>query len=287
MIRLFAVPFLILGLVLGPAPHARAAEAAVSGEETRRQVNLAGRQRMLSQQIVLMLCMARKGVKPEETTAAARTAISEFDTVLRGLRFGDPAIGLPMETRREVLDRLARVEDIWPRFRGMAQAAADAGAPLDALRGMAPQILGAMNDAVQVIAAMGHSEGSKELLHTVDIAGRQRMLLVRGAMEVCMATLAIDRTEDAARATKTRDLFEASMRKLREGDEVEGIVPPPMWEIDAMLELVEKDWGELKAVVEEILSGGNGSVDALDRLLLLTTRTLNNMNEAVWIYESI
>ncbi|MFD2856522.1 hypothetical protein ACFSZS_19575 [Seohaeicola zhoushanensis] len=61
MIRLFAVPFLILGLVLGTKPQARAAEAAVSGEETRRQVNLAGRQRMLSQQIVLMLCMARQG----------------------------------------------------------------------------------------------------------------------------------------------------------------------------------------------------------------------------------
>lgn len=276
---------LALGALLWPLPgEAPAAEPVKSGLDLRRQVNLAGRQRMLSQQIVLMLCMAHQGVKPAETEASARVAISDFDRVLKGLRHGDSDLGLPMETNAQVLTRLAAVETLWPRFRGTAQAVKDA-AGLAELRAMAPDILIRMNDAVQALSGSGEIGQSGELSRVIDVAGRQRMLLVRIAMESCMETTGLDAEAERARVAETMALFETSLAQLRAGDSAAGLMAPPMWEIEAMLELVQVDWTKMKELVRQV--GAGGDAGTLNRLLEQMQKTLANMNETVWMYEHI
>ncbi|MFC4670309.1 type IV pili methyl-accepting chemotaxis transducer N-terminal domain-containing protein [Seohaeicola nanhaiensis] len=276
---------LVLAAVLWPLPReAPAAEPAKSGVDLRRQVNLAGRQRMLSQQIVMMLCMAHQGVKPAETGAAARVAIRDFDRVLKGLRHGDADLGLPVETHPDVLRHLAAVETLWPQFRGRAQAVSDA-AGLAELRAIAPDIVARMNDAVQAISASGTTGENAELSKVVDVAGRQRMFLVRIAMETCLGAAGIDVEAERARAAASMDVFETSLAQLREGDSAAGIIAPPVWEIEAMLELVHADWLKMKDLIRQAQAAGDAAV--LNSLLEQTQKTLANMNETVWMYENL
>ncbi|MCB1341356.1 MAG: type IV pili methyl-accepting chemotaxis transducer N-terminal domain-containing protein [Pseudooceanicola sp.] len=267
-----------------PAP---AAEPPKSGLDARRQINLAGRQRMLSQQIVLMLCMAHQGVRKAETSEQALAAIAEFDRVLNGLRFGNDQLGLPMETNRDVLKALAQIERLWPRFRGVSQAVARGAGGLDEVRQAAPEILRLSNEAVLALVAHEKVGGDAALNHTIDIAGRQRMLLMKMTMEACLVTTGLNPEEDKARAAKTMELFRSSLDNLRKGDAGSNIIEPPMWEVDAMLEVVEEGWMALEPSLATQLGAGGTDVRALGALLDQAMKAMADMNEAVWMYENI
>lgn len=279
----------VLGLSLLPLPDtAFAAEGMSPAEVQQRKINLAGKQRMLSQQILMFGCMATYGVHRDVSAAAAQAAISEFDHVLGALRQGDDELGLRYERSGTVLQALGRVEQIWPQFRGAAQALIrGADEELGPLREMAPDLLSRMNAAVQEMVADSNAGGVPELKRAIDVAGRQRMLIMKMTAEVCLVKSGLSPDVDLSRASKTMNLFDTALYNLQYGNIGDDVIEAPSWEVAEMLKLVEAQWDVMRGNIEAVLMSPNPTVEEMDAMMKTAIQLLNDMNETVWMYENI
>ena len=146
-------------VVLPPVPPAQA-ETLIGAEAAKRKINLAGRQRMLSQRMAMLACMADPDVQTENALARAQAAHDLFDRTLRGLRFGDEAQDLPVETEPEVLDSLAVVDGLWGTYGKAVERYVSQGraSTLRAIRARNPLVLANMNASVGVMERL-YGEG--------------------------------------------------------------------------------------------------------------------------------
>ncbi len=79
-------------------------------------LNLAGRQRMLSQQMAKDLFMVLLQANPEAHRSALGFAIEAFDQTLRGLMNGDSRVGLPPITDQQALVKIDAAGKAWFAF---------------------------------------------------------------------------------------------------------------------------------------------------------------------------
>lgn len=93
-----------------------------TGESDSRVINIAGRQRMLSQRIAKAALQLATG--PESTEQASRRelaeATDEWSLSHRGLQFGDDARGLPGHASRDIVELFASIE---PHYQVIREAA--------------------------------------------------------------------------------------------------------------------------------------------------------------------
>ncbi len=76
-------------------------------------INLAGKQRMLTQKMTKEALGVVSGkVKPAELLKTAKL----FDKTLTGLLFGDAGLGLPKTKKKEIVEQLFKVKDLWGTF---------------------------------------------------------------------------------------------------------------------------------------------------------------------------
>jgi len=100
-------------------------DAASNGvdPDLAKTINIAGRQRMLSQLMAKSFCFVVLDIDSQAQRAALTKAIQEFDTALAGLRNGSPEQGLVAPPNREVRAQLNRVAEIWEELRPVIQRA--------------------------------------------------------------------------------------------------------------------------------------------------------------------
>ncbi len=79
-------------------------------------INLAGKQRMLSQKMSKEFLLIAYGYKPDTNQLNMQETASLFDRTLKGLRNGDKTLDLPETTQPAILDQLAAVEQLWTKF---------------------------------------------------------------------------------------------------------------------------------------------------------------------------
>ena len=125
---------------------------------TAREINLAGRQRMLSQQITKDALMIRQGVCTRAELERGREA---FTTTLDGLLEGDPELGLRRTEDPEIRRRLQEVKGQWEAFLPLARGVAEADevdrAELTRLQAASFELLTTMNAAVGLMEARANA----------------------------------------------------------------------------------------------------------------------------------
>lgn len=148
--------------------HAEATPAATKKMDTASAVNMAGRQRMLSQRMVKAYLMLGQGIAADDARTLLQESIKQFESQLAALKTFQPT---PMVQRAVV-----NLEGAWPQFKAHLTAApskAGAVALYDA------------NEALQQAAhntTLAYKEVTAAPLdHLISGAGRQRMLSQRMA----------------------------------------------------------------------------------------------------------
>ena len=275
------------------SPSLSFAQTEITAETASLRVNIAGRQRMLSQRMAKAACLMSQGISEVTAFDQMAQAYNLFIVSDDALRNGNPTLGLPRETLPEVQIAMDNVTPAWMAYRELLETGiADASFLPNAMEELdtaSLSVLGNMNRAVfQIAKSYGELFEDIPLLQnvTVDVAGRQRMLTQRAVKEACMMRVADDVTEQSRRLSETVQLFDLSLTALQLGYDQLGVIPAPTPEIVAKLEEVRGHWTPIKAVLDRAASGEVLSDIELEQLARDSEPLLWAMDAAVGLYEA-
>ncbi|HLG30135.1 MAG TPA: type IV pili methyl-accepting chemotaxis transducer N-terminal domain-containing protein, partial [Candidatus Brocadiales bacterium] len=138
---------------------------ASNQESDGRIINLAGKQRMLSQKMTKeALLLSRNGVT-EEFRSLLKGTVFLFDRTLKGLADGDNELGLPPATNDKFLTQLGKVKAIWNNVKDNMDIILreEPGNPLfqkalDVVTSQNMPLLKEMNEAVTIYENIGRDK---------------------------------------------------------------------------------------------------------------------------------
>lgn len=267
--------------------HAVDATAAADG---KRKINLAGRQRMLSQRMAKAACFAAIGLDTGAHMTMMREAHDLFERTLTGLREGDAEQGLAAETDEAVLEGLATVRELWTDYAAAVTDAVETDtvsrADMAVIAELNLPVLREMNRTVGLTErAYGDRSVPLHLAIALNISGRQRMLSQKMAKEFCLIAYGFEPAENRKALAGTVELFDLSLDALIEGYADVGIRPPQGAALKAQLAAVDAMWTDLKPVYEAVAAGADPAPQALVQVAIDSNEVLREMNTAVFLYE--
>ncbi|CAN0380040.1 unnamed protein product, partial [Ectocarpus sp. 4 AP-2014] len=117
-------------------------------------INLAGKQRMLTQKMTKEALLIQLGVAKDENLLNLRETTSLFDRTLTGLIGGDADLELPGTTDAAIRDQLGKVAGLWsklaPSLDGVIAGTALSGAQMATLASENVTLLKEMNKGVKM-----------------------------------------------------------------------------------------------------------------------------------------
>ncbi len=281
---------LVWGLLPSPARSAPVATPPVRGLEM--QIDMAGRQRMLSQRMTAAACLFNLGVNPDQQKLALRESIELFDAGLSRLENGYPLIGMPAVADPLGRARLTAERSIWSEMVPLVTAIRDYGRSPETMHritGLEPLLLRASQSLVQSLRRDTLDVPEKKaLLKAIDVAGRQRMLAYAMLKQACLITTEArsgNDTESYRQALEEAlDLFEMSAGQLVAGDEEALIAPPPNDEAFTALDAVQFRWQDMRPMLEPALEGEALGPALLGDLAYDYDALLRDLEDVVWYY---
>lgn len=286
------VALFFIGVVLAVfAPFAPVHAAPTAAEhEAQTVVNLAGRQRMLTQRMTAASCVILVGVADAQRVEVAKSARTLFAQTLVGLGAGDAALGLPAQSDPVILERLAQVAQTWRTFGaaiGQVSEGDQHSVPVAQILALNIPSLKQSNAVVEALVAQyGAGKQKPALVYTIDVAGRQRMLSQKIMKEACFWLVGLDDRSGEQTLRATIALFSQSLGDLQNGNDAAGIIAPPTPEIAAQLEQVSSDWDTYVAGIEALIQIDDPRQRraGLTPLAVLSDKVLVEMNRAVSMY---
>jgi hypothetical protein len=193
-------------VVCSVVPRLELVSAAAEELSLAAAINKAGRQRMLTQRIVLSYCQLGLGVMPEVSRQRLEDAIEVFDRQLAALEGFSPT--------PEVREALKAVERLWEPFRTVAE-----GPPSPEGAGRLlywnDDLLHSSNKVVQLLQDISGEPYGR----LVNIAGRQRMLSQRAAKFYMLQEWGFDSVTIRDELERARNEFVGALAALREAPE--------------------------------------------------------------------
>ncbi|MEM0928520.1 MAG: type IV pili methyl-accepting chemotaxis transducer N-terminal domain-containing protein [Pseudomonadota bacterium] len=282
----FVASLISAGLMFSAAPVTAAEE--VSDAKTR--INLAGRQRMLSQKMAKATCFGLVERGNYEHLTELSDARETFDLTLAALVEGNSGLSLYAEKHDTIVEALADVRDLWSPFREAVVDILDSGrvrgSHLDVVDGANMPVLVRMNETVGLIATTYSSDGDVDPIRgqTINVAGRQRMLSQKMAKEFCLIAAGIDEDANRTALQATMTQFETALASLIAG--TDGLeTPNPA--IGSRLERVGKIYDRAKEAYTNTLLGEAPTVDELGTVANQSNRILREMNQIVFAYNVV
>lgn len=198
-------------------------------------INMAGAQRMLSQQIVLAYCKLGLGIMPDDSRRQLDTAVERFDRQLADLKSFAPT--------PEIREALQTVERFWGPFKGTAgESVTREGARR--LWNWDEDLLYASHKVVRLLQDLSDRQSAR----LVNISGRQRMLSQRMAKLYMLREWGFNTLTLQDDLETARNEFDGALRTLQEApdntpditEELDRVALQWVW-FDNALNLVGED----------------------------------------------
>ncbi len=290
MKQLLSITALSICLAVGLQAKAPVqAEVKSTLTQTKQQsgtvINLAGKQRMLTQKMSKEALFIAKGIDVDANTASLKKTAALFDKTLKGLALGDESLNLPKTQNAEILAQLQKVTGLWATFKANIDKVIGGNSDKATLEAIAKEnipLLKNMNKAVQMYAKASGSKLDPQMAKTINLAGKQRMLTQKMTKELLLVANGIDASANTENTKKTVALFEKTLNGLIKGDESLGLKGTKDANILKQLEVVQKLLANYKPIIEKV----DTSDEALKKALKLNIPLLKNMNKAVKMYEA-
>jgi GTP cyclohydrolase I len=261
--------------------YADEAKQPVKTEVTKQQsgtvINLAGKQRMLTQKMSKEALFIAKGINVEKNKENLKKTSELFDKTLKGLIDGDKDLNLLKTENKEILAQLNKVKELWNSFKANIDKVIDGKADkatLDAIAKDNIPLLKEMNSAVGMYAKASGSKLDPKMADTINRAGKQRMLTQKMTKELLLIANGIDVDKNRESLKKTAELFENTLKDLTANCKKD--------DIKKQLGVVEGIWKEYKPTIDK----ADTSDEALKKAEELNMKLLKEMNSAVKMYEA-
>ncbi len=242
------------------------------------KINLAGKQRMLTQKMSKEAIALSRGLGSKESLE--KTA-NLFDKTLNGLISGDGELNLSSVEDPQIISQLNHVQELWKKFRGNLNAvAANPSIAVAALSYVNENNLELLKESNKVVVMLEKKAFDSK---TINLAGKQRML----SQKMVKETLGlVQGTESSGTLKSTSDLFDKTLKGLIAGDSELGLSAMKDNDILAQLTSVQTLWGSFSENVNAILKLAPGTNKALAYINGNNVEILKEMNKAVGMYEA-
>lgn len=288
--RAFLLSIIFFTLIVGVGPPA----LAISKAEYGVVLNLSGKQRMLTQKMSKEVTLIALGVDVEQNLRNLQASSTLFDRTLKGLRDGDPELGLPPTTSKRILRQLDKTNRIWTEFYPTIRAISASGSVTPKQLSLVVEknlpLLKQMNKSVGLYEKEAKKRGleaTPSLATTINLAGRQRMLTQKMSKEYFLVALGFELENNKLNLLDTYSLFDQTLLGLRNGDKYLGLPPTAQAPILAQLKVVEGLWSSFKTLIMSAAeSTPDGISDTEVRAVAVSNLPLlKEMNVAVKLYE--
>ncbi|KMW57087.1 Methyl-accepting chemotaxis protein [Candidatus Rhodobacter oscarellae] len=256
--------------------------------DAKRKINIAGRQRMLSQRMTRAACFVAIGVAADQSEKIMRAAMAEFESARQSIRFGGGDMELMPEQSAPVLKELTEVDRLWPVVNRAILDVTEKGADVSDLAALSVDLLVQANDVVQALeVAYQDALEMPELARLINVSGRQRMLTQRATKEMCLIAAGADKDAMGAALGKTVSLFDRSLEGLRFGSQELDLIGAPTAELEFQLEHVAELWIPLQAIFLRVADGAAPTEAELLHVFDSIDQVLREANAAVQMYQAL
>lgn len=261
---------------------------AVSASEYAVVINLAGRQRMLTQKMSKEMLLVAKGIDAEANRQSLAKTAALFDTTLGGLRDGNAELGLPPTESAVTLRQLEKVDGLWKDFHAVVKAVVYGGdVDIGKVAALNLPLLKNMNTAVRLYEKEATKATGKSAGVVINLAGKQRMLTQKMSKEALLVALGHDADANRSNARNTSSLFDRTLKGLKDGDPDLELPRTEDPAIRAQLDVVAELWQRFMPLVERAGAVGGTALSTaeLTQVAALNLPLLKEMNKAVKMYE--
>ncbi len=211
------------------------------------KINLAGRQRMLTQRIAKAACYISLFSNVDKHLEMLERSSKEFDNNLISLRHGNPGLQFPAEKDPAVLMGFNRVEETWKYLKFASNLLLETpdypGADVDLIAEFNMPALTQSHAIVQLLEnQMSGGNDITGLIPAINVAGRLRMLSQKSAKEFCLVSYGKNVRKHQLDLKKSIEEFDQTISDLKNGNENRNILPVPTREILDVLLNIESHW---------------------------------------------
>lgn len=247
-----SVPAVAALLVLGHLISATNAIAA--GQNLSHLINVVAKQHMLTQMMSKESLLVALEVDKARNLHNLRSNQAFFDRVLHGLRYGDITLGVPGTRRPEILEKLDRVDELWPQFDSAVESSVSSGRvsaeQLDTIAAVNLALLNATDETVTAYQEAAARGGLFSMIGmAVDRSGRQRTLTQKMSKEFLLVAYGHEVNKNKRQLRETIQQFDRTLKGLINGDIELLLLPAPTPEIRGQLRKVERLWDEFQPLL--------------------------------------
>ncbi len=249
----------------------------------RHVINLAGKQRMLTQKMVKLALLSDLQVDTENSKVQLLKTAKLYQQTLNGFLEADTSLKLQKTKAAEIRDYIKALQKEWRPFYENIKSCEKHPKALSYVIDKNQPLLAHSDKLVKLFKKYGSKSNfmEKSRENIIDIAGRERMLIEKMTKEKLLLAKQINIQENRKNLQQTITLFENSLKALRKGDSRLHITKAHDKEIVMQLNKVNTLWKKLKPYYVETKS----STTVLSALVSQARVLREEMNDAVHLCE--
>jgi len=256
---------------------------AATNKEMLMSIDLAGKQRMLTQKMSKEILLIAKNIDRDDNKKNLCETAALFNQTLTGLIYGDSELGLVKTEKLAIKRQLYKVVKLWNKFRINVDVVLMGNTSPAVLKKIAVQnlpLLNEMNEAVNMYERESGSTLEYGMAKTLNLAGKQRMLTQKMTKELLLVAIGIEPDNNKKELAKTVRSFKRTLTGLLDGDGERGLPKTENPAIREQLKRVKKQWDSY----EPILTKSKVSGDDLSKAAEFNISLLDEMKKAVQMY---
>ena len=265
---------------------------ALTTKQLAVSINLAGKQRMLSQMIAKDIFLIQADINRAQNLKKLKFDRDLFDKTLNGLINGDKELKLKPIKKKEIQKQLKIVKKIWDNFDTNIKQVLSGVINQQLLSKVQKQnltLLFEMNKAVQLYVVQSKESISKRA-QAVNLSGKMRMLTQKMAKSLLLVSSNIDTKNSTKELISSKKMFAKILNGLQHGDKSLKLDSAKLPKIKRQLKKIKKQYKGIETNLnssvhdKEIIKDTIYKLDALlievDKVVKLFEKSIKRAKQA-------